>query len=411
MWWRAPWLQQRWTLLGLALLDAALLVGNYNLLFWYRFERWAGVTGSLAIAAIIWLMTSYTMGRYSQPDEISGDSALRRSLATTCSAAVVLCVVVVVANWGLGSNDPRSFRGFVMPVLGSTLIGSTLGQEITRSRTPIRREWQLVASDQELAVIDHELNTNPPAQPIAVRFTSDGTRIGKWNLVEPRRKGFAIGDSAGISEEEMEDILINKSKGASACSLATWCEVYLQRIPPELFSRSWLAQAEGFELQPGRMYWRIKRFGDIFAGTLLLVAGAPLMAAAAIAIALEDRGPILYSQIRTGIYGEPFRIWKLRSMRVKAESRGAEWSKRGDVRITRVGHWLRQLRIDELPQLISVLKGEMSLIGPRPERPDIEADLERVIPHYRVRHWVRPGLSGWAQVCFPYGASIEDSRA
>jgi lipopolysaccharide/colanic/teichoic acid biosynthesis glycosyltransferase len=97
-------------------------------------------------------------------------------------------------------------------------------------------------------------------------------------------------------------------------------------------------------------------------------------------------------------------------MHTQAESVGAQWAKRNDPRITRVGTWLRRTRIDELPQLVSVLKGEMSLIGPRPERPEIELDLEEQIPHYRSRHWVRPGLSGWAQVCYPYGASIEDSR-
>jgi lipopolysaccharide/colanic/teichoic acid biosynthesis glycosyltransferase len=110
------------------------------------------------------------------------------------------------------------------------------------------------------------------------------------------------------------------------------------------------------------------------------------------------------------MYGEPIQIRKLRSMRTDAEVRGARWAQLGDPRITRIGRVLRQLRIDELPQLLSVLRGEMSLIGPRPERPELEQSLETGIPHYRVRHWVRPGLSGWAQVCYPYGASLADSR-
>ena len=117
-----------------------------------------------------------------------------------------------------------------------------------------------------------------------------------------------------------------------------------------------------------------------------------------------------HSQRRSGLYGESYRVRKLRSMRTDAERQGARWASRGDDRITRVGHWLRRLRLDELPQLLAVLSGEMSLIGPRPERPELELDLERQIPHYRIRHWLRPGLSGWAQVCYPYGASVEDSR-
>ena len=142
----------------------------------------------------------------------------------------------------------------------------------------------------------------------------------------------------------------------------------------------------------------------------LLLLTAPLLLAAAALIRLEDGGPIFYGQQRTGLYGERILIWKLRSMRQNAESSGARWASRNDARITTVGNWLRRLRIDELPQLVSVLSGDMSLIGPRPERPELELDLEERIPHYRVRHWVRPGLSGWAQVCYPYGASIEDSR-
>jgi lipopolysaccharide/colanic/teichoic acid biosynthesis glycosyltransferase len=127
-------------------------------------------------------------------------------------------------------------------------------------------------------------------------------------------------------------------------------------------------------------------------------------------IKLDDGGPVFYRQVRTGLYGERITILKLRSMAVDAEAQGARWARANDQRITPIGRWLRRLRIDELPQLLSVLRGEMSLIGPRPERPELEDQLEGAIPHYRMRHWIRPGLSGWAQVCHPYGASIEDSR-
>jgi lipopolysaccharide/colanic/teichoic acid biosynthesis glycosyltransferase len=127
-------------------------------------------------------------------------------------------------------------------------------------------------------------------------------------------------------------------------------------------------------------------------------------------IRLEDGGPIFYGQQRTGLYGDSIKVWKLRTMGINAEASGAQWSRRDDPRVTRIGSLLRQTRIDELPQLVAVLRGEMSLIGPRPERPEIESGLELVIPHYRTRHWIRPGLSGWAQVCYPYGASVEDSR-
>ena len=131
---------------------------------------------------------------------------------------------------------------------------------------------------------------------------------------------------------------------------------------------------------------------------------------AALLIWLEDRGPIFSIQQRSGWLGHPFMVLKLRTMKVPPPHAPISWTMPGDPRITRIGNWLRRSRLDELPPLINVLRGDMSLIGPRPERPEIEHELEKSIPHYRKRHWMRPGLSGWAQVCAPYAASVEDSE-
>jgi len=127
-------------------------------------------------------------------------------------------------------------------------------------------------------------------------------------------------------------------------------------------------------------------------------------------IFIEDRGPIIYSQKRNGFGGKVFTIYKLRSMKTNAEKEGIQWSSKNDKRVTIIGFWLRKTRIDELPQLFSVLKGDMSLIGPRPERPEFDAMLSKEITNYKLRYLVRPGLSGWAQVNYPYGASIQDTK-
>jgi len=134
------------------------------------------------------------------------------------------------------------------------------------------------------------------------------------------------------------------------------------------------------------------------------------MLIAAIAIKLDTRGPVFYSQTRTGLSGVTFRLYKFRTMVKDAEKSGPRWTKKDDPRITRVGRFLRSTRIDELPQLWNVLLGEMSFIGPRPERPDFNAELEAAIPYYDLRHLVKPGITGWAQVLYPYGASVEDAR-
>jgi lipopolysaccharide/colanic/teichoic acid biosynthesis glycosyltransferase len=155
---------------------------------------------------------------------------------------------------------------------------------------------------------------------------------------------------------------------------------------------------------------QLKRGADLFLASLLLLITLPLMLLAALLIWLDDRGPVFYVQTRSGLMGHCFRLYKLRTMRQADPDAPASWTTRGDGRITRVGSLLRRVRLDELPQLLNVLRGDMSLIGPRPERPELEQELEARIPHYRKRHWMPPGLSGWAQVCAPYAASVEEAE-
>ena len=143
----------------------------------------------------------------------------------------------------------------------------------------------------------------------------------------------------------------------------------------------------------------------------MLALTFPVIAIAAIAVVLESPGPAFYRQRRVGLYNEPFDIVKLRSMRQDAEAGGkAVWAEKRDPRVTRVGRFIRTVRIDELPQCWSVLKGDMSFVGPRPERPQFVAELERELPYYAERHMVKPGITGWAQINYPYGASVEDAR-
>ena len=390
--------------------DALLLLGFYNLLFWHHFDRWAGITGSISALIVLWLSSSYLLGRYSKPDPGQRDSQRKRLATTLLVAGLVLAVVVLVLSWGLKVADPRTFRSFLVPVLGSATLGSAAAQVWVTGRQKSIQRWLLVGSTEEIGILRMELANDPSTCSLDISFC-DGKILNQDPLSDQGEvDGIAVSEMAELPDGLIEELLTKRGRGAVVCSLVSWSEQHLQRVPPELFSSRWLVQAEGFELQPGRWGWRVKRLGDVLMAAVLLCATAPLLLVAAAAIRLEDGGPILFGQIRTGMYGQPYRIWKLRSMCPQAEAKGALWAGRSDPRITRVGHWLRKLRLDELPQLIGVLQGEMSLIGPRPERPELEINLETQIPHYRVRHWIRPGLSGWAQVCFPYGASVEDSR-
>lgn len=187
-------------------------------------------------------------------------------------------------------------------------------------------------------------------------------------------------------------------------------ERQLERLPPALVPESWLSyDAIPWNDELG-LQRQLKRVADVLLSGGLLLITSPLLLLAALLIRLDDGGPVFYAQQRSGWLGEPFTVWKLRSMTELPHNTPARWTVPGDHRITRVGLWLRRTRLDELPQLLNVLRGEMSLIGPRPERPELERDLEVGIRHYRKRHWMRPGLSGWAQVSAPYAASVEDSE-
>ena len=410
MWWRAPWLRQRWLLLGLAILDAILLLGLYNLLYWRQTDQWVGLTRSIGLLTVFWVATSYLMGRYSKPEPGQRKAEVRRLIDTALVALLVLGVVVVLLSWGLQVKDPRTFRGFLIPLLAGAAAGSGLAQLWASRRQRRSRSWLLVGKGDELTTLEQELARERDLHWLDLHYCPSEALLAAPEGVVGRIDGIAVSETAEMHDGLLQDLLARRSRGWSFCSLVVWAEQHLQRVPPELFSSRWLVQAEGFELQPGRWGWRLKRFGDVVVATLLLILTAPLLVIAALLIRLEDRGPVFYGQVRTGLYGKEITVWKLRTMRQGAEAFGARWASRDDPRITRSGSWLRRLRIDELPQLISVLKGEMSLIGPRPERPELEATLEDRIRHYRVRHWVRPGLSGWAQVCYPYGASVEDSR-
>ncbi|PKP96065.1 MAG: sugar transferase [Alphaproteobacteria bacterium HGW-Alphaproteobacteria-13] len=208
----------------------------------------------------------------------------------------------------------------------------------------------------------------------------------------------------------LADLLRVKTTGVHVNDIASFIERETGRVDLATTNPSALIFSDGFSAGQ-RISKAGKRLFDIAASLAVLIVGLPLAVAAGIAVKLDSRGPALYRQPRVGLYGQSYDIWKIRSMRTDAEAAGkAVWASENDPRITRVGRVIRKLRIDELPQLWCVLKGEMSFVGPRPERPDFVDELERQLPFYAERHMVKPGLTGWAQINYPYGASVEDAR-
>ena len=207
----------------------------------------------------------------------------------------------------------------------------------------------------------------------------------------------------------LADLLRIKTTGVHVNDFSSFIERETGRVDLDTVNPSWLIFSDGFS--SGRAVSSFaKRVFDIAASMLLLAFTAPVIVLFALLVKLDSRGPAFFRQTRVGLYGQTFDLVKLRSMRTDAEADGAQWAQQDDPRVTRLGRFIRKVRIDELPQAWAVLKGDMSFVGPRPERPEFVSELEQHLPYYAERHMVKPGITGWAQINYPYGASIDDSR-
>ncbi|MFZ0637822.1 MAG: TIGR03013 family XrtA/PEP-CTERM system glycosyltransferase [Candidatus Acidiferrales bacterium] len=269
-----------------------------------------------------------------------------------------------------------------------------------------------------------EILSKPELHMSVVGFLDEkGENIGK-SLVNPGIIGAASDLESVVAAERIDRVILSlkerrgrspmrellhlKFAGVSVEDAHSFHERITGLIPLENLSPSWLVLSEGFHKSPPLL--AAKRTIDIIASLIVLVVTLPIMGIVAAAIWLETGTPILFRQERTGLGGQSFEIWKFRSMRQDAEANGPSWATSDDSRITKVGRFIRKTRLDELPQIFNVLRGEMSLVGPRPERPFFCRQLEEATPYYVLRHTVRPGITGWAQVKYQYGSTIEESK-
>ena len=315
---------------------------------------------------------------------------------STLAYAMLNSVTFLMANRMIvgGILGAHAFRRRVL-VLGAGLRADRLRQLGDRPESGFVIVGYIGMSDQK-PLIEEAINRS--AIHNLTRFVEN---LGVAEVVlalEERRNSLPL-----------QDLLRIKTTGVHVNDFSSFLERETGRIDLDTVNPSWLIFSDGFS--SGRAVSSVaKRLFDVAASSLLLALTFPVIVLFAVLVKLDSKGPAFFRQTRVGLYGQPFNLIKLRSMRVDAEAGGAQWASQNDPRVTRIGSFIRKVRIDELPQTWSVLKGEMSFVGPRPERPEFVADLEEKLPYYAERHMVKPGITGWAQINYPYGASIEDSR-
>lgn len=349
-----------------------------------RFLLTGTIAALLAFPALLLVSGAYRM-------TLSGDH-----IAWLASLLVIWLSFVLLVRLGFSTFAPYISVNRRVLILGD---GERAGK--LRRRLNARRSWLFEPVPRE----DHDDDLTGWSNT-----ETSGEAQGRWPrfLLDRRVWGIVVaGDEAGQMRHDL--LMDSKLRGVPVYSDISFQEHHLGRIEIDVLDSNWLLFSDGF--RGGWTSRAIKRLGDIVVSLVLMIVTLPLMIVTAVLIKLDSPGPVLYRQVRTGLHGKPFTLFKFRSMSTDAEAAGRpQWAQKKDPRVTRVGAFIRTSRIDELPQLINVLRGEMSMIGPRPERPMFVEELAKVIPFYNHRAYVKPGLTGWAQVNFPYGASVEDAR-
>jgi sugar transferase (PEP-CTERM system associated) len=362
---------------------------------------------SFAVAAVLTMVTAITaliIGLYRA--EICRDR--KRLLTTTGTAAAIACAVLLALSGSATSGLPAAHALFIAKLLGVWLATMTAIRLVygiaAHGAVPMRRIL-LMGDPREADAFSARLRTRrggvfDPAVLHAPEIS--------WAALQHNRI-WGVVVAAEPQGAAVTPLLDCKMRGTRILSLAAFHENYLGRIDLDRLTANDLLLMHGFAA--GRPTEFVKRLSDIVISCIMLIVMLPLMALTALAIKVDSPGPVFYRQRRVGKFDRPFTLFKFRSMRADAEAAGNPlWAQRHDTRVTRIGRFIRAARIDELPQLVNVLRGEMSLVGPRPERPHFVEQLSRAIPFYRQRSYVKPGVTGWAQVNFPYGASVEDAR-
>jgi sugar transferase (PEP-CTERM system associated) len=413
-------------LITLALAEACVLVLSlYAAVFlrWGDLDQFLGEILDHADEAATFtgaiLFSMYSQGLYSRPYVKDNKSVLARLIVAYAIAIPLMAIVFYFLP------DVKIWRSSLVIASGLSFVALFLiryGFNQAAGLATLKRRVLVLGAGNRAARIA-AMENDPASRFVCTGFVAANERsigVAPGRVMKPPRSLAAYVQENGIQEIVVapEDrrgafsvraLLECKMFGTKITEYSTFVEQQTGRVELEALYPSWLIYSDGFP--GGKMYAILKRAFDTAVGVGFLLLTWPVLAGTAVAIWLEGPGPILYRQERVGLDGKPFLLLKFRSMRVDAEREaGPQWAAVEDPRVTRVGRFIRKTRIDEMPQVLNVLGGSMSFIGPRPERPYFVDKLCETVPYYSERHRVKPGITGWAQIHYPYGASEDDAK-
>ncbi|MFN7903940.1 MAG: sugar transferase [Pseudobdellovibrionaceae bacterium] len=417
----------------LLLIDLTLLCLSFFVAYYLRFSQWnfqVFTSSFVVIFAGLVLTSYYIFGNYDLDEETFLQQTLKQLFAVVIALILFLFLMAVAYQEQSG-------------ILGRGVIFRTLIAFYLLTLIPRYMIWKVLSSLQQnqnwLFITDLESLNQLLKEFANSRHAKRGVFLLPFQeTLDLDPKAFKLGpeqmkhwdtlpdeiqknwSSVIVALKNEQELALEKKYGqlliharfnrVHTVDVVQFFESAFKKIPISILNQHWFVMNTGFVLVTNIARLRVKRLFDLVLAIMLGLVVWPVVLISALIIVLESNGPVFYRQIRHGLRNKPYFVYKLRSMRQDAEKNGAVWAQQNDHRVTNFGNFMRKTRIDELPQIWNVICGDMSFIGPRPERPEFDEKLEQEIPFYALRYLVRPGITGWAQVMYPYGASEEDAK-
>lgn len=407
--------------IALVVVDIVALLLAFNVAHRIYLGQWAGLAlPIMTVIAPLTVLVLYLSDAYRVELQNWGVRLLSRTVVGVAMAAGLVAAVAYISK--APDKDPLFWRtsllggfiGFALFASASRVVFSKWAQWRQR-----KQRWLVLGQGERAKFLEDDFRSAGIKgelvfvdSGIESDVRSDATDIFDQLARHSgdRCSGVIIATAANLSDSVIGDLMHLRLRGVRIYDLADYYESHFFKVPVFHLKDGWFALSHGFDLLHPNMQLKLKRVVDCFVAVILGILSFPLLLIVALLVKVSSRGPAFYNQKRTGLSGKEFCLHKFRTMDKDAEIEGPQWARPGDPRITRTGRLLRVTRVDELPQLWNVIRGEMSFVGPRPERPEFNRQLEKDIPYYELRYLVKPGITGWAQVMYPYGSSVEDAR-